>query len=200
MFENIINTALYMIVLINPISKISILSSIAPETTSNELRVVSLKSSVAALGILWLFALMGNFILNNIFHVNINSFQIAGGIVLASIGFNAMKKGLFFETPEHQKVMDLSMVPLASPMIAGPSTITASVSFALDCGIAVTCISLFLAVTLNLILMLLSNPIGRFLNKFHIMGPLIRITGLIVLTIGIQMILQGATGWYTKIK
>ena len=49
--------------------------------------------------------------------------------------------------------------------------------------------------TTNLCVMLLSDRIGRFLKLFNLMGALIRITGLIILTMGIQMAMTGLTGW-----
>ncbi len=56
----------------------------------------------------------------------------------------------------------------------------------------------FLAV--NLILMLSSTWISGFLNRFHVIGPLIRIMGLIVAAVAVQLILGGIGDWYAVIK
>ncbi len=93
---------------------------------------------------------------------------------------------LFFELNHNQKLDDMSIVPLASPMIAGPATITAAVSFPAQYGIPVTSASIILAVCVNLIIMMLAPFITTHLIKQNIMGALIRITGLVVATIGIR--------------
>jgi multiple antibiotic resistance protein len=51
-----------------------------------------------------------------------------------------------------------------------------------------------------MVFMLLAKPIGNILVRFNIMGALIRITGLIVATIGVQMILSGLSTWLGTIQ
>lgn len=192
-----LDCAVYLVVLINPVSKISILSMFPSENTREETRSIVIRSSVIALGILLSFALAGHFILDRLFHVEVYSLKVAGGIVLFAIGYKALSRGVFFETDDKHKLSDMSIVPLASPMIAGPATITASIGFALDpkYGLSVTALALIAAVTVNLVLMLLTPLISNFLRHFNLMGALIRITGLIAATIAIQMILGGAGDW-----
>ena len=43
--------------------------------------------------------------------------------------------------------------------------------------------------------MLFSLPLGRVLRFLHLVGPLIRITGLIVSAVAVQMILAGGAEW-----
>ena len=189
--EGILDCTLAMIALINPISKIFVLSTLSGSVSDRELRHIALKSSAIAVIILLLFVLAGNVILTNFFHIQIYAFKIAGGIVLFFRGYEALTKGLFFEFKDGQDLEDMSAVPLASPLIAGPATITASVSFPAKYGLLSTCLSILIAVAINLFIMLSSKYINRFLEKHHIMSALIRITGLIVATIGVQMALDG---------
>ncbi|HOT44356.1 MAG TPA: MarC family protein [Spirochaetota bacterium] len=195
--KTILDCVLTFIALINPISKIFLLSTLSEKTTGADIRRIAVKSTVIAAVILLSFVFIGNFILTSIFHVQIYSFKIVGGLVLFFRGFEALNKGLFFELNEKQKLEEMSIVPLASPMIAGPATIAASVSFPATYGAATTSLSVLAAVAVNLSVMLASRYISRFLDRHHIMGALIRITGLIVATIGIQMVLDGI-GDYLK--
>ena len=55
--------------------------------------------------------------------------------------------------------------------------------------------ALVLALAVNFVLMLFSLPLGRLLRYLHLVGPLIRITGLIVSAVAVQMILSGASEW-----
>jgi multiple antibiotic resistance protein len=187
----ILDCTLTCVALINPISKIFLLSTIADRVSEAEVRRIAVKSSLIAIVILLSFVFAGNFILASIFHIEIYSFKIAGGLVLLFRGFDALNKGLFFEFKDTLALEEMSIVPLASPMIAGPATITAAVSFPATYGAGITSLSILIAVMVNLIVMVTAKYINRFLNKYHIMGALIRITGLIVATIGIQMMLDG---------
>lgn len=187
----VLDCSLAMVALINPISKIFIISTLDSRTTGGEMRSIIIRSSAAALTILLAFLFMGGFILTNFFHIQIYSFKIAGGIVLVFRGFEALNKGLFFEVKYRQKLEDISIVPIASPMIAGPATITAAVSFPARYGLTVTALSVVIAVAVNMFFMLITPLISTHLAKHNIMGALIRITGLIVATIGVQMALDG---------
>ncbi len=191
LIKSISDCTLALIALINPISKIFLISSLRENASGSEVRRIIVKSSFVAIIILLAFIFMGNFMLSKFFHIQIYAFKIAGGTVLFMRGLDALNKGLFFELNHKQKLEDMSIVPLASPMIAGPATITAAVSFPAQYGIPVTSLSIILAVCVNLLIMMLAPVITTHLIKQNIMGALIRITGLIVATIGIQMMLDG---------
>jgi multiple antibiotic resistance protein len=184
----------------NPMSKVFILSVIAENTESRELKILAAQSCFIGMLILMVFAAAGQFILSRIFHVDLYSFKIAGGIILCFIGFKALTKGVFFELDLKTKLREVSIVPLASPMIAGPGTITAAVNFSVEKGLTVALGAILITIILNLIIMLLSEPISKLLLKFNFMGALIRITGLIVMTIGVDMVLTGTTNWIQSLN
>jgi len=58
-----------------------------------------------------------------------------------------------------------------------------------------TIVAIVLGLSINLAVMVSSRVIGRFLTVHNIMGALIRITGLIVATIAVQMVLGGLGTW-----
>jgi len=189
--SNFFSCLFTLIALINPISKIFVVSTLSGDSSNNELRRICIKVSLVAVCILVLFALAGNFLLTVVFHVSLYAFQMVGGVVLFFKGVQALNKGLFFEIEGHQKLEDASIVPLASPMIAGPATIAAAVSFPSQYGMLMTLLSILGALSVNLLIMFYSRTISDYLKKYNLMGPLIRITGLVVATIGAQMFLDG---------
>lgn len=189
-----VQTSLYFLALINPPSKVFLLSSMDPPYSRAELLKVSVTASSVALVILLVLSGIGHFLLHEVFRVEMYSLQVAGGIVLFIIGLTAVRKGRFYEQDFHGAT-DISIVPLAAPLIAGPGTITAAISFAATQGIAVTMISLAVALAVNFLVMLMSLWIGRILERLHAFGPLIRITGLIVTAVAVQMTLSGLSQW-----
>ena len=191
MMEKIFINTLYLLALINPVSKISILSVFTQQKEWKETFFISLKATLVAIFILVLLMFAGEFILNKIFQVDLYSLEIAGGIVLFWAGFGALRKGIFFEHSTQEEFSDISMVPLACPMIAGPATITAVIALSINDGIIQTAVPTLLAIFINFISMIFSISIGKILKKFNLLGALIRLTGLIVMTMGVQMVIKG---------
>ena len=136
--------------------------------------------------------------MENIFHVEIYSLSVAGGIVLFLVGLTAVRAGRFHEDNIAAASADVSIVPLAAPLIAGPGVITAALSFSSSIhSVTFTLLCLFVALMINFVLMLMSLQIGRAMERLHITGPIIRITGLIVMAVSVQMIFSGAAAWLT---
>jgi len=115
------------------------------------------------------------------------------------LGTKLSREAVFFETTHADKLAEISLVPLASPMIAGPATITAAISFPPAYGLGPTALAILIAVIINLVIMLFSRHIGAVLMRFNLMGALIRITGLIVATIAAEMVLSGLGEWYASL-
>ena len=95
---------------------------------------------------------------------------------------------------------ELSIVPLAAPLIAGPGMITIVISSSIEYGFTSTSISIFLAILLNFLFMLSSQFINDLFHKLHLLGPLIRLTGLLVAAVAVQMILSGTADFWDKVQ
>jgi len=194
-----LETSLYLLATINPPSKIFLLSSMDPPYTRKEMLDVCLRSSFVAFLILATMALAGNVLLINVFKIDLYSLRVAGGIVLLIVGLHAVSKGRFYEKTEMEKVSDLSIVPLAAPFIAGPGSITVAISIVSISGMGLALACILAAIIANLLIMLSSPFIGKALEKVHAIGPCVRITGLIVMAMAVQMILVGLHDWLAPI-
>jgi len=93
----IIENTLYFLALINPVSKVLFLTAKKPAYTRQELFSLSIKATLVALLILSILSSFGNFLLVSVFHVEIYSLSVAGGIILFIIGLTAVREGKFFE-------------------------------------------------------------------------------------------------------
>lgn len=180
-----------ILALVNPIQKVLIISSLQERFSREELHYISVKSTVTAMLILLFFLYLGELTFTYVFRVELYSFQITCGAVLMYNGLSGLLKGFFFKVDDHIKLPDLTTVPIAIPMIAGPATITAAVTFPVQYTRWVTILAIVMALAVNLFFMLEARRIGNFLIKYNFMNPLIRIIGLIVATIGLQMVFDG---------
>ena len=197
--EIIIRSTLYFLALINPASKIFVLSTYQPAFSQLELRHVALRSTLVAFLILAVLAWAGQFLLVQVFQVKLYSLRAAGSVVLFLVGLSAVRNGRFYEESAMLSVPDISIVPLAAPLIAGPGTITAAISYSSIYGFWTTVLCLMIALCINLGIMLASRRIGLILEKVNAIGPLVRITGLIVMSVAVQMMLTGMGEWLGEI-
>lgn len=193
----ITQSALYFLALINPASKVFLLCSMEPRPARRDLWGLAGRATVAAWSILIVLSALGRFLLHDVFHVELYSLKVAGGVVLFVIGLTAVRKGRFYEgeLQGRPNPFDLAVVPIGAPLIAGPGTITVAISFASEHGLALTLVSLTVALAVNFAIMLSALGIGRVLERIHATGPLVRITGLIVAAVAVQMVLTGLGEW-----
>lgn len=181
--------------LINPVHKILVITSLQDQFDVKQLRYLSIKSSFTAFLILVFFLFLGELIFNYVFHIQIYAFKVTCGVVLFYNGIDGLQKGALIKIDKNIKLDDILTVPIAMPMIAGPATITAAVTFPAHYGRIVTILAIFFALGVNLVLILFAKKIGALLVKINIMNALIRITGLIVATIGLQLVFDGISNY-----
>ncbi len=180
-----------LLALINPVQKIFLITSLQDQLTDKESRFLSIKSSITAFFILIVFLTLGNVIFSYIFKIELYSFRVTCGMVLLYNGWIALQKGVLIKISKEMRVQDVSSVPVAVPMIAGPGTITATVTFPAQYGSLLTITAVFAAIAVNLVIMLYARKIGKVMIRLNIMSALVRIIGLIIATIGVQMIFDG---------
>ena len=193
-FRAIFENSLYLLALLNPASKIMFLASYQPAQGRYRNFELAWKSSAAALMILILLAAAGQFLLGRIFRVELYSLQVTGGLVVFMIGWTAISKGRFVQKQQKslmEGLTDISLVPLATPLIAGPGMIAAVIAGSVADGLLETCAALTIALLINFLLMICAGSINRFLVKTHLLGPLIRLTGLIIAVVAMQMMISG---------
>lgn len=180
-----------ILALVNPFQKIFIMLTLDKQLKDSELRYVAVKSNFIALIILISFLAVGNAIFNYVFNISLYAFRITCGFVLLYNGFIALQSGVLIKIDPRTKLNDVAAVPIAMPMIAGPGTITAAVTFPQQDGVVVTIAAILAVLSVNTVIMLYSKVLGAFLNRYNLLSPLIRILGLIIATVGMQMCFNG---------
>lgn len=167
---------------------------------SDEERHRIIRRTVTAVAIILITAaLAGNHILG-FFGIDIHSFKIAGGILLLMVALNMLQaKGpLIKTTPSEQNEAidkeDISIVPLAIPLLAGPGTISTVIVFSSSMesiGEKITLLGIIIGVVATIWpIMMLSKWIGKTIGNTGI-NIAIRIMGLILASIGVKFIIEG---------
>ncbi len=154
-------------------------------------KVVETMTSVAV-GLLLFFALLGQPLLQ-VLGINVNSFEFGGGIILIALALD-----MLFAGPEKRtiSVQDVAVVPLATPLLVGPGTMTALIVLTnqaqtsiLDVLIGSGAAALFIYLVFYF-----SEYIFRLLGQNGIKA-ISRLFTIILAAIAAQMIHSALLGW-----
>ncbi|MDO9261647.1 MAG: MarC family protein [Flavobacteriaceae bacterium] len=184
---------------INPLGTVPIFVGLTKAKTKKQINKIAFSTAVNVFIILIISFFLGKFILV-FFGISLNSLKIAGGLIIASSGF-ALLTGKFSQHKGMSETMstevmeqdDVSLTPLAIPMLAGPGTISLLITYhqeytqVLERGILTAAI-LVIAVLIYFILRS-SQFIVKALGSSGI-NALSRIIGFIVIAIGVEYILS----------
>lgn len=186
--------------IINPFSTASVFLTIARGASKSDMKYMAQKASLTAAIVLTVFAFAGQAILS-FFGITIPAFLIAGGIIISVIGFNMIQaKREAFGSDEEKKAAidkdDVSIIPLAIPMLSGPGAITTTIvltgnnpgvlpKLIIIGAIAISCL-------ISYIILANASILEKHLGK-NGQRVIDRLMGLLVMVIGIQYLINGIT-------
>jgi multiple antibiotic resistance protein len=200
MMELFISSFVTFFVIIDPPGCAPIFASLTHDCPPAQRRMMAIRSVLIAAGILLFFALFGEDLLEAL-GISLAAFRIAGGIMLFLIALEMVfekrtqrrenRANEVNASPEHE---DISVFPMAIPMIAGPGSIASIMllmarSNGLDQSLVVLG-SLGAILLLTLIALLAAGPLMRLLG--HKMEAMItRILGVILAALAAQFVIDG---------
>ena len=130
MNELFVSAFITLFVVIDPPGCAPIYAGLTKDASAIERRNMAIRASVIALAILLGFALFGEQLLGAL-HIQLDSFRIAGGLMLFWIAFEMVFEKRTQRREERaekiaaSEVEDVSVFPMAMPMLAGPGAIAA---------------------------------------------------------------------------
>jgi len=186
--------------IVDPLGAVPFFSMLTEGFTTEDKRAVVQKSCLVALVVLLVFGLAGQWIFLA-FGFTAPAFQIAGGILLFSVGFEM----LHGERPrtkstekEHEEALErqaVGVVPLGIPLLAGPGAISAvMVYMSQDTSTPADKVFIFagilVAILASYAALLYSDRIFRRIGRTGTLA-LSRIFGLLLAAVAVQFIING---------
>jgi MarC family membrane protein len=185
-------TFVTLFVITDPLGNAPIFVAITRNLTPKERQAAAIRAVVAA-GVLILgFAVFGDVVLRYL-HVSIGSLSIAGGLLLMLVALE-MLRGADFPGGDASSPEDVALVPLATPLVAGPGAIATSIvlwrQHPTVPGHAAVLVAIVLAVGCVGIALLVAERVTRALSG-AVLALLTRVFGLLLSAIAVQLVVNG---------
>lgn len=186
--------------LINPLGSMPVFLGMTSSLTEHQRKVTARKAVIVAFFTLLLFAFSGQ-LMFSFFGISVNSFRIVGGIIFFLMGQDMLharlgKMKFNDEREENSYVNDISITPLAIPMIAGPGAITNSIVLMDDASSLekkVTLIVVMIVImALTFLIFISATKISKALGETG-NRVLMKLMGLIVMVIAVEFFFSGLT-------
>ena len=200
MIELLTSALVTFFVIIDPPGCAPIFASLTQGATPAQRRMMAIRSVLIASGILLFFGLFGEDLLRAL-GVSLEAFRIAGGIMLFLIALEMVfeKRQQRRETRANEvnatpEIEDISVFPMAIPMIAGPGSIASIMlmmarSDGLDESLIVLG-ALASILVLTLVALLAAGPLMRLLGH-KVEAMITRILGVILAALAAQFVIDG---------
>ena len=186
---------LALFVIMDPPGIIPVFLALTARRGSKAMARLALQAALTAFGVIVLFAVLGDRILTFL-GITLPAMQVSGGLLLLVVSLELLTG----KTDEPTEVDDVNvaMVPLGTPLLAGPGAIVATILFVRRADTTPEIVSLILAIvaihaTIYLT-MRFSVVLARILRPTGIL-VLTRIAGLLVAAIAVQLMADGVFGF-----
>lgn len=188
--------------IVDPVGLAPIFVGLTSHLSAAQRRVISTRAILISALIIVFFGLVGRLLLNSL-GINLYAFNIAGGALLFLVAVDMLfgrPSGARETKAEEEEAMtreDISVFPLAIPLIAGPGTIATTIlyvdsAFAKPLDLLAVAAAILVTLTLAWLVMRASMWIIQRVGRTGIM-VLSRILGIILAALAVQFILNGFT-------
>lgn len=211
MFDLFVSAFVTLFVVIDPPGCAPIYAGLTADASAAHRRAMAVKATLIATVILIIFALFGEDLLGAL-HIELDSFRIAGGIMLFAIAIDMvfekrterrhdradkMLAHRDFQSVGVHEVEDVSVFPMAMPMLAGPGAIASVMLLmaraeGLDQTVAILG-ALLVVMVLSLAALVAAAPIMRLFGK-EFESVVTRLLGVILAALAAQFVIDGLRG------
>ncbi|MXP51298.1 YhgN family NAAT transporter [Pantoea sp. SoEX] len=189
--NEIISGTILLLLIMDPLGNLPIFMSILKYIEPKRRKIILVREMIIALIIMLIFLFSGEPILNFL-NLRTESVSISGGIILFLIAI----KMIFPSSEDNNTVLQAGeepfLVPLAIPLVAGPSLLATLMMLAHQYSnqMHIIIISILIAWVLTLIILLLSELFLHILGERGV-NALERLMGLVLVMLATQMFLDG---------
>ena len=204
MYELFLSAFITLFVVIDPPGCAPIYAGLVSGASQRQATTMAVRACVIAAAILIVFALFGEQLLNAL-HIELNSFRLAGGIMLFVIALDMVfekrtqrreerAEKIIAQNAQTPEVEDVSVFPMAMPMIAGPGSIaTIMLLMAKAEGTQQTLVilgAMLAVIVLTLVALIAARPLMKLLGA-SVEAVITRLLGVLLAALAVQYVIDG---------
>jgi multiple antibiotic resistance protein len=182
-----------LFVIMDPIGIIPVFLGAVGNRTPEQVQRLAWQAALTSLGLISLFAVFGDRILAYL-HISLPALRVSGGLLLLLVALELLMSGEVVPSSPGDDEANIALVPLGTPLLAGPGAIVAAILFVRDAhqpgqyaaiaaGIIAVHVVIWLVLRFSTQILRLIRPAGVTI--------LSRIAGLLLAAIAVQLIADG---------
>lgn len=183
-----------LFVIVDPLSPVPIVAGLTKEMSFEQKRKTFRTAAIVGSLLLAAFALVGREVLL-LFGISLQSFQIAGGLVLLLLSIEIIFRGERFDKLALVTVEETAVFPIAFPLLVGPGAITLTMISIQSSGITIALLSIVIVMFVSWIILRQTDRIYRMLGRTGV-AVIARIMSLFIAAIAVQYVLAGILFYY----
>lgn len=187
-------------VVIDPLGTLPVFLAVTATLDAANRRKAAVVSVVVSFGVMLFFAMAGHWLLRAM-DVSIESFQIAGGIVLFLFALTMIHGTSHGDTnaPAETNPVEIAIYPLAIPSIASPGAMLAAVVLTDNArqnlpDLSLTIVIFVLVLLVTLAIMLAASSLSRLIGRGGA-SVISRVMGMILAALAVDLVLSAASTW-----
>jgi len=193
-WDTVGTTFVTLTVIMDPVGVAPIFIATTAPLGRDERQRAAMRAVLAAGGLIVGFALFGGVVLNYL-DVSVDSLSIAGGLLLMLVALE-MLRGMDYPD-ERSRTQDVALVPIATPLLAGPGAIATVIVLSREHHGAGGKLSVLIGVAGALLVvwvgMVVAERVSRALPE-SLIQFLTRVFGLLLSAIAVQLVVNGVRG------
>lgn len=196
LFQHVLTVFLGFFAIMNPIANTAVFVGLTSNEEHSTQKKIAFKALTLSFFIILTFAILGKTIFH-LFGITLPALRITGGILVFIIGYQMLHgESSKMHSSKDTSHTDISVSPLAVPILAGPGTIATAMNYSASGG----WIDITTTIAMFTVLCLITFIFFIFGQRIvHIIGAsglsiVTRLMGLILAVIGIQMLIEGVFG------
>ena len=199
MVDFVFNALVTLLVVVDPLGLAPIFAALTQGYSEKRRREAAIRGTILGAAILFVFALVGDGLLGAL-SIGLPAFRTAGGILLFLLALDMIfgspggfRSRTVREQEEEEYSRDISVFPLAIPLVAGPGAITTVLLYTGGAGVAR--IAVLMAVLVVVLLLTLASLIlaSRIMGLLGETGAdvLSRVLGVLLAALAVQFVIDG---------
>ena len=184
--QNFILTFVPLFIVIDALGILPFIISMSEGLSKQERRKMTHVATITAIIVGLVFLFFGQFILR-IMGISVGSFAIAGGLILLVLSIRSMTIGRMMDVIKGEMI---AVVPIGTPLIVGPATITTLLLLATQFPLYMVLVSFALNMLIAWVIFMLGGQAARLLGQGGL-NAISKVFSLLLAAIAVSMIIRG---------